>query len=368
VYSYIKGTIDMKKWLLRLLGTIVVLFVLLVIVVWAATFHPAALQSEAVTCAQGALTLHSGQQLKIMTWNVQFMAGKNYVFFSDLAEGYAPDERPSAADITTTLGEVARVIRAENPDVVLLQEVDDGAARTDYEDQLARLLPLLPPAYACHTSAFYWKAAYVPHPRIHSATGMKLVVLSKYQIASAQRHQLPLIPADPFSQQFNLKRAILETHLPVEGGADFVALDTHLDAFAQGSDTMQRQVEQVDTLLAQLTDARMAWAIGGDFNLLPDAQARSRLTAGHDSFYNPQSEIAPLYEHYQAAPVLAETVADAERWYTYIPNDPAIAHADRTLDYLFFANNVQLGQHYVRQNDTQRVSDHMPLIVEFQLP
>jgi endonuclease/exonuclease/phosphatase family metal-dependent hydrolase len=358
----------MKKWTVRVLGTIVVLFLLLVVVVWAATFHPAALQPEVVACGQGAPVLHPGQQLRILSWNVQFMAGKNYVFFSDLAEGYAPDERPSAEDITTTLGEVARVIRAENPDVILLQEVDDGAARTDYQDQLARLLPLLPHDYLCHTAAFYWKAAYVPHPRIHGATGMKLAVLSKYQIASAQRHQLALIPADPLSQQFNLKRAILETHLPVAGGADFVALNTHLDAFAQGSDTMERQVGQVDTLLAQLTDAQLAWAIGGDFNLLPNEQARARLAPSHQSFYNPRSEIAPLYGHYQAVPTSAETTADAARWYSYIPNDPAIPHADRTLDYLFFAKNIQIGQHYVRQNDTQRISDHMPIVAVFQLP
>jgi len=358
----------MRKWVVRILGALVILLVLLFAAVWLTTFHPAAIQDEPVDCTQAAPTLMPGQSLKLMAWNVQFMAGKNYVFFSDLPAGYAPDERPSPEDITKTLGEVARVIRAENPDVVLLQEVDDGAARTDYEDQLARLLPLLPPEYVCHTTAFYWKAAYVPHPRIHGAVGLKLAILSKFRIASALRHQLPLMPNDPLSQQFSLKRAILEAHLPVEGGRDFVALDTHLDAFAQGNDTMARQVAQVDALLAQLTEAGNAWIIGGDFNLLPSAEARGALIASHQGFYNPQSEIAPLYAHYQAVPSYAETSGEAPKWYTYNANDPAIKAPDRTLDYLFFAKNVQLGQHYVRQRDTLPISDHMPLIAEVALP
>jgi len=359
----------MKKLVKWTIATAAAVLVLLVAVVWLATFHPAALQSAPVTCAQAAPVLRPGQSLTIMTWNVQFMAGKNYVFFSDLPDGNAPDERPSRADITKTLGEVARVIQAEHPDLILLQEVDDGAARTDYENQLARLTALLPPAYACQTEAFYWKAVYVPHPRIHGAVGMKLAILSKYQISSAGRHQLALIPSDPLSQQFNLKRAILEAHLPVAGGRDFVALDTHLDAFAQGSDTMERQVAEVDELLASLTSAGLPWVIGGDFNLLPSEQARAVLLASHQSFYNPQSEITPLYTHYRAVPSSAETSGpDAQRWYTYFPNDTAIGRPDRTLDYVFFAPNVQLGNHNVRQHDTLAISDHLPIIAEFQLP
>src|SRR4029079_838374 len=128
---------------------------------------------------------------------------------------------------------------------------------------------------------FYWRAAYVPHPRIHGAVGMKLAILSRYQISGAQRHQLALIPGDPLSQQFYIKRAILEAHLPVAGGHDFVALDTHLDAFAQGSDTMAPQGAHSETLLASLPSAGLPWVIGGDFNLLPCDQARAVLLASH---------------------------------------------------------------------------------------
>jgi endonuclease/exonuclease/phosphatase family metal-dependent hydrolase len=171
------------------------------LLVWAITYHPAEVQAEAIVCAEDAPVLQPGQSLKVLSYNVQFVAGKNYVFFYDLPDDAGPDERPSAADIAQTVQEVARVIRAENPDVILLQEVDDGSARTDHEDQLARLRALLPQDYKCHTATFYWKAAFVPHPRIMGAIGQKLAIVSKYRLDRASRYQLALAPGNLLTQQ-----------------------------------------------------------------------------------------------------------------------------------------------------------------------
>ena len=97
--------------------------------VWFGTYHPADIESMAVSCSDTAPTLQAGQSLKVMTWNVQFMAGKNYTFWFDVPNNDGPDERPSPADITQTLSEVARVIKNENPDIIMLEEVDNGAHR-----------------------------------------------------------------------------------------------------------------------------------------------------------------------------------------------------------------------------------------------
>lgn len=354
----------------RLGGAILLLAAAFFATVWLLTFHPAEVQPETVTSPADAPLLQAGQKLKILTWNVQFMAGKNYVFWHDTPNFDGPHERPSPEDIARTLAEASRVIRDENPDIVLLQEVDDGDRRTDHQDQLGRLLALLPPEYSSHVSAFYWKAGFVPHPRILGSAGMKLATVSKYRISHARRHQLALPPNDPVTRQFSTKRAILEARLPLSNGAEFVVLNTHLDAFAAGTNTMRLQVAEIDSILTALRSDAVAWALGGDLNLLPpDQAAYHRLPESHKSYYQPNSEIAPLYQKYQVLPKWEDvTGLDYQNWFTHLPNDPAAAGLDRTIDYLIFPKQARVDTHYVRQHDTLKISDHLPVIAIMQVP
>lgn len=359
----------LKKITLWALGSFAMLAVLLLAWVWFGTFHPAPVQSEPVVNSSQAPVLSPGQKLKVLTWNVQYMAGKNYVFYYDVPDNSGPDKRPSPEDITKTLQEVARVIQDENPDIILLQEVDDGAKRTDYQDQLARLLSLLPEEYCCYTSAFYWKASFLPHPCIMGSVGMKLSVISRYKISEARRHQLPLMPKDPLTKQFNLKRAVLEVHLPVEDSEDFIVMNTHLDAFAQGTDTMEKQVKQVLLLLEKTTQAGFSWIIGGDFNLIPPGKAYSLLPEDQQRYFEEKTELEPLFEKYQSVPSVEEANgADYEKWFTHFPNDPSIGKPNKTIDYIFLSHDVRLGPHYVRQHDTLTISDHLPVVIEIEVP
>ena len=341
---------------------------LLALLIWAITYHPADVQEEAVVCRPDAPILEPGQTLKVLTYNVQYMAGKNYVFFYDLPGNAGPDERPSAADIEATLRAVARIIQAEDPDVVLLQEVDDGAARTDTEDQLARLLALLPPDYRCHTAAFYWKADFVPHPRIMGAAGQKLAIISKYQINRATRYQLPLAPADPVTRQFSPKQAILAAGLPVAGRQDFALLTTHLEVANRGSEVMQQQVAAVAERLDALDRNGFPWLIGGDFNLLPPGQYE-RLAKRQQPHFRAETELKPLVDRYPVIPAPADVTGEnGAAWLTMFTNDPATAGPDRTVDYLFFSEKLSLLDGYVRQHDTLAISDHLPVIAEFRVP
>ncbi len=350
------------------IGAVAGVAVALALLVYALTYHPGPVERVAVLGGTNAPVLRSGQKLRILSWNVQYMAGKNHRFFYEGGR----DERPSPAEITATLAEVARIIREEDPDIVLLQEVDDGSRRTDYEDQAARLLALLPAAYLQHTAAFYHKADFVPDRHFLGAVGMKLVTLSKYRIREAARHQLPLMPKNPVTRQFYFKRAILEARLPVAGGNDFVALNTHFDAWAAGTETMAQQTACAQSLLGRLDRARCAWCLGGDFNLLPPSSASPRLSPVERSNYNRVSELTPMFARYSAVPSASETGgADFTRWLTHFSNGKL--EPDRTIDYIFLSPLAKLGIHYVRQKDPGRadflmVSDHFPLVMELTVP
>ena len=301
---------------------------------------------------------------KVLSWNVQYMAGKDYVFYYDVLDFNGPDERPSSDSIARTLKEVARVIMAESADFVLLQEVDDGASRTDKQDQAALLLKHLEGQYPCHASAFYWKAGFVPHPRIMGSAGMKLTTLSKYKIVEAKRHQLPQMPDDIISRQFNLKRAILETRIQVEQNKSFALFNTHFDAFAQGTNTLQRQVAVTHRLFAETEKKGIPWVAGGDLNILPPG--RHQLDSMPESYrghYNDTSELEPIYRDFQVIQGIDES--KNSEWFTHFSNDPLFKGPDRTIDYLVFSHKLKAAEHRVRRNDTLKISDHLPVISRF---
>ena len=337
------------------------------VLVWATTFHPRDGQSEIIFCDANTPTLKPGQTLKVLSYNVQFMAGKGYVFFFDLPNDAGPDERPAPADIAKTTDEVARITKDEDPDIVLLQEVDDGAKRTDYADQLRVLLSKLPPAYRCHTSTFYWKARFVPHRRIMGSVGMKLSTISKYRITASIRHSLAAGPHNLLTRQFHPKRAILETRLPIEGGGDLAVLNLHLEAFPNSSDVMAKQVGQLDALLTRLSAEGCPFIAAGDFNLLPPGQ-RTRLPAAQAVAYRQDTEMAPLYTKYQVIPPQpSPNDPPSTDWLTHFPNDPGVPGPDRTIDYLVLSPRLKVLDAHVRQRDTQNISDHLPVAAVLQL-
>lgn len=352
----------------RALITLSLLLIGLFAAVWFSTFHPADTQSETVFCPANAPVLAAGQPLKVYNQNVQFMAGKNYVFFYDLPANSGPDDRPSTADISQTLHGLANLIKQQAPDIILLQEVDDGAKRTDYADQLADLLKLLPNDYACHASSFYWQGAYVPHPRIMGAVGTKLSIISKYKITAATRTQLSLIPQDPINQLFNFKRALLDVRLPVSNSTEIAILNTHLSAFSKGTLTLSKQVSEMHRYLETLNKANKTWIAGGDFNLLPPNHY-PLLAEKQRAAFERNTQIQLLYDHYAAIPSIHSTESTQhDQWFTYFPNNPVIKQPDRIIDYLFYSRQLSLNDAFIEQEKSLLLSDHMPIIATFTLP
>ncbi|MCK5737715.1 endonuclease/exonuclease/phosphatase family protein, partial [bacterium] len=123
------------------------------LVSWFSTYQPQPIEAVSVVCTAAAPKLEPGQMLKILSWNVQFMAGKNYTFFFDLIDHSGPDIFPTATDVNQTLAAVAKIIEEEQPDIILLQELDDGAKRTGHKNQLSKLMELIPGQYTCRAEA-----------------------------------------------------------------------------------------------------------------------------------------------------------------------------------------------------------------------
>ena len=334
--------------------------------VYSLTWRPQAREVLPVSCSSQAPTLAPGQALKVMTWNVQYLAGKRYVFWNDLAAG--TDEAPTADDMAFSLDEVARVIRDEQPDVVLLQELDDGAKASDYQNQLKLLQERVADLYPCSAHAFDWKADFIPDPHIFGSVGRQLATLSRYEIEHAERVQLPVSQVNLISRQFKPKNALLLTYLPLSDGGQMVVLNTHLDRASQPDETLQAQISAVARALDKFESHGTPWLIGGDFNLLPLGQYQ-RLPSEQRMPYSTDSALHVLWDKYPMIPTNNEASGiDRARWLTHYPNDPGVHGPDRTVDYLFYSPRIKRVEAMVRQDDTLRISDHLPVIARFLLP
>ena len=350
-----------------LLGLLLVTAVLASLI-YSVTWRPDAKEVLALSCPATAPVLVPGQALKVMTWNVQYLAGKRYVFWYNLVNDSGPDLRPTREDMAFSLDEVSRVIRDEQPDLVLLQELDENAKASDYQDQLALLQERLVDLYPCSTQAFTWKADLVPDWHILGSVGRKLVTLSRYQIEHAERLQLPVAEANIISRQFQPKPALLVNYLPLNDRGQIIAINTQFDAPSLDNSNLLHQMQATGVLLDKFESQGTPWLIGGDFNLLPIGQFL-RLPAELRAGYSPDSELHLLWEKYPMVPSNPEaTGIDRELWLTHFPNDPRVQAPDRTLDYLFYSPKLQRIEAYVRQEDTLSISDHLPVMGRFLLP
>jgi endonuclease/exonuclease/phosphatase family metal-dependent hydrolase len=327
-------------------------------------YHPRPIEPIETRNREDAPWLAPGQRIRVVTFNVQFLAGTGYSFFYD----GGPDTLVARSDVESTAVKVATFIANCNADLVLLQEVDCGARRTGYLNELTLLLNALPAEMRNHVATYYWKSKFVPHPKILGAAGTMLVLFSRYRLGKARRYQLPGIPGNPIERDFNLKRAILEVELPLADRRFLTLLNTHLEAFPKGTDVMERQIQKLLERLNRLSQANQPWILGGDFNLLPPGQS-AILSPESRGIHREPSEIGALFARYAGVPTIAEaTGSQMPRHFTFTQRSGANRIPVRTLDYLFAAPTITIERYSVEQESMINVSDHLPLMADFVLP
>lgn len=254
----------LKAVLKILLAVVIVLIVLVAaVLIWLTIveYRPEASENVAVQSLNGeAKELAAGDKIKIVTWNLGFGAlGDNADFFMDGGKMVYPADEPRVKE---NLNAFINEVSLQDPDIVMFQEIDIDSDRSYHIDQTKYFDDL---GYYNKAFAYNFKVAYAPVPvppmgKIDSG----VATYSKSPISSAERISLPC----PFSwplRIINLKRCILVTRIPVEGGKELVILNFHLEAYDDGEGKIAQAKMLMDILEEENAKGNYVIA-GGDFN------------------------------------------------------------------------------------------------------
>ena len=186
------------------------------------------------------------EPLRIMSWNLHHGAG---------------------VDGKVDLERIAAVIRREEPDVVLLQEVDKHCARSGNTDQAAELGRLLEMHHA------FGKALDLGDGEYGQA------ILSRHPLGDPEVHRLPG-GGEP--------RIVFSCRVDAPGGS-LTAATLHLDHQDDGRPFAQAQVAS-----AELLKTNGPVVLGGDFNAGPESRT---LRVFAQAPWNPVPKAGPAATH-----------------------------------------------------------------------
>ncbi len=320
----------------------------------------------------------SADTITVMTWNIRFGAGRLPWF------GDSPGDRVILKDdeVYHYLQGIAATIKAVQPDILLLQEVDVQSKRTAYIDQVQWLLDSTHFNYGAYAAV--WKAQLIPSDGL-GRMDMGTAVLSRWPITLAERIKLPLRgDQDALTKHFYLRRNILKTKIALPGVDDFYVVNIHASAFST-DDTKKRQFEIFKDELDRLDAKGIPFVAGGDLNELPPGAAKIDYCmedkAPDESFHGPNDDpkhkegsyfgnevtwLQPLYDNYTPDVPLPEYLSNEAKYFTHTTRHPDGAF-DRKLDYLF-TNRQWVPGSVVTHHEAGPWSDHAPVTAKWEAP
>ena len=216
---------------------------------------------------------------------------------------------------------VAALVKSTGAEIVLLQEVDRGTARSGKVDQVQRLQELT--AYS---------TAFAPSLLHYDGGEYGIAVLSRGYVGYTLTFPLRVSPAETRAGGSSEPRVALLAIANVRG-ANWHVVNTHLDP-AEGAARAQEVGRLVDLVHDQQA-AGVSLVVGGDFNSTPD-----------------NAVLAPL----RAAGLRdAWTECGSGDGFTYPADKPV-----KRIDYLFLSGSFHCSAASVL--DTQ-ISDHRPVLI-----
>jgi endonuclease/exonuclease/phosphatase family metal-dependent hydrolase len=201
----------------------------------------------------------------LLSWNIGYFGlGKDCDFFYDGGRM----TRPSKENYLNYSGEALKyLIQAEVMDFCFFQEVDMRSRRSYYDDQVARLRAIFPVIESASTVNYL--VSFVPIPLRNPMGKVKsgLVNFSSFHTIENTRYPFPGGYDWPL-RLFMLDRCFLLSRVAMHEGKELVLINTHNEAFDDGSQRNQQMAVLKEMMLKEYEKGNYV-VTGGDWNLNP---------------------------------------------------------------------------------------------------
>lgn len=210
--------------------------------------------------------ISAGETFSITTYNIGYCGmDSEQDFFMDGGTGSRSSSKEKTLE---NLNGITDFLIDSNSSFIFVQEVDTDATRSFCIDQYEHLKK----NFEDYSSSFAinYKTLWVPVPvfRPHgNVNSAGLVTLSKYNIDSATRYQLPGKESWP-RQLAELDRCFLESRIPLNNGKELVLVNTHLSAFDKGGKIRVKQLGFLKEYIMSEYEKGNYIIVGGDWNHL----------------------------------------------------------------------------------------------------
>jgi endonuclease/exonuclease/phosphatase family metal-dependent hydrolase len=342
-----------RKWLYLGLGLLGPIGLYAAARLWIDRYSGRLPEGATLETAEGARPGQPGSTLRVLSWNIHYGYGPTF----EQGRGATREE------VMRHLEGIADRIRAWDPDVVALQEVDRGAMRSHDIDQLQWLREATGLPYTAWAGT--WEAGWVPFPGLRPDRHIGRVrsgqaILSRYPLENPQRHALPQPGSrSETANRFYLHRALLEVELPL-GERRIRLYNLHADAY-----DVPNKMEHARITRARVEEAGGSWLLLGDMNAVPpEAALRAAFPDEPETDMSEDSTIELLRGIHGGQEIVPPDVYRGQEsaWFTF----PTIA-PNRRLDYIFHSQDLRLLSARVRRVEASW-SDHLPLLAELVLP
>ncbi|SHO54030.1 endonuclease/exonuclease/phosphatase family protein [Anaerocolumna xylanovorans] len=247
------------KWCVIIIAILSGLFAAGIVFLTIREYRPS--DVEVLSVSNGSKKVNQDTELTVITYNIGYAAlGSTEDFFMDGGTKVRPDNKEVVEK--NLLGN-ANVMKSNPADIYFLQEVDINSKRSYHINEMQYLEKALqiPGMFS-----YNFKCDYIPYPIPtigHVEAG--LVTLTDLEVNSASRISLPESFRWPL-KICNLKRALLEARIPIEGTKkELVLFNLHLEAYDSGAGKIAQSKMLADILEKEYEKGNYVIA-GGDFN------------------------------------------------------------------------------------------------------